>query len=94
MFKFTNAKFIASVVPAVLVACAAAHLLVPEARAEGRVESVPAQSLALAKSDRLQPLVLAPECSSPGWPYYPQSCQFDLRTPAHQARTVRIIALR
>ena len=92
MFKFTTAKFVASVVPAVLVVCAAAHLLVPEARAESQVESASAQSL--AKGDRLQPLVTASECSLHGWPYYEQSCQFDLRSPAHQARTVRIIALR
>jgi len=92
MFKFTNAKFVASVVPAVLIACAAANFIVPEARAESRVERAPAQSL--AKGDRLQPLVMTSECSSRGWPYYEQSCQFDLRTPAHQARAVRIIALR
>jgi hypothetical protein len=92
MFKFSTAKFVASLVPAVLVVCAAAHLLVPEARAESRVEAVPAQSL--AKGDRLQPLAMATECSLQGWPYYEQGCQFDLRSPAHQARTVRIIALR
>jgi hypothetical protein len=92
MFKFTNAKFVASVVPAVLIACAAAHFLVPEARAESQVEAAPAQSL--AKGDPLHPLIMASECSSRGWPYYEQSCQFDLRRPAHQARTVRIIALR
>ena len=90
MFKFTTAKFVASLVPAVLVVCAAAHLLVPEARAESRLEA--AQSL--AKGDRLQPLAMATECSLQGWPYYEQSCQFDLRNPAQQARTIRIIALR
>ncbi len=94
MFKFTTAKFVASLVPAVLVICAAAHLLVPEARAESRVDAAPAQSLAIAKGDRLQPLAVATECALQGWPYYEQSCQFDLRSPAHQARTVRIIALR
>jgi hypothetical protein len=92
MFKFTTAKFVASVGPAVLVACAAANLFVPQARAESQVAGAPAQ--ALAKGDRPDPLVMAPECSSRGWPYYEQSCQFDLRSPAHQARTVRIIALR
>jgi hypothetical protein len=92
MLKFTTAKFVASLVPAVLVVCAAAHLLVPEARAESRVEAVAAQSL--AKGDRLAPITMATECSLHGWPYYEQSCQFDLRSPAHQARAVRIIALR
>jgi hypothetical protein len=33
-------------------------------------------------------------CRSPGWPYYEQSCQFDLRTLDSESRTVRLIALR
>lgn len=91
MFRFTTAKFVASVVPAVLVACATANLVVPQARAESRVDSVPVQPL--AKGDRLQPLVVSSECSSRAWPFYEPRCQFDLRSPAHQARSVRIIAL-
>jgi hypothetical protein len=75
-----------------LLACAAVDFIVPQARAESQVADVPAQSL--AKADRLHPPVMASECSSRGWPYYEQSCQFDLRSPAHQARTVRIIAVR
>jgi hypothetical protein len=91
MRKFTTAKIVAIVVPAVLFAGAAAHFIVPEARAENQVAGVPAPS---AKGDRLRPLAMASECSTRGWPHYEQSCQFDLRGPEHQARTVRIIALR
>jgi hypothetical protein len=32
-------------------------------------------------------------CSALGWPYYEQSCQFDMRRPADDVRTIRIIAL-
>jgi hypothetical protein len=92
MFKFTTAKFVAIVVLAVLVAGMAAYFLVPEARAESQVTGAPAPSH--AEGDRLPAPVMASECSSRGWPHYEKSCQFDLRGPEHQARTVRIIALR
>jgi hypothetical protein len=91
MRKFTTAKIVAIVVPAVLFAGAAAHFIVPDARAESEVAGAPAP---FAKGDHLHPLVMASECSSRGWPHYEQSCQFDLRGLEHQARTVRIIALR
>jgi hypothetical protein len=47
-----------------------------------------------AKGDRLPVLVKGNACSPLGWPHYEQSCQFDRRGSADQARAVRVIALR
>ena len=47
-----------------------------------------------AKADRLSVAVKGTACSSRGWPNYEPSCQFDMRRPANEARTVRVIALR
>ena len=47
-----------------------------------------------AKGDRLPVLVKGTACSPRGWPHYEQSCQFDQRRSADEARTVRVIALR
>ena len=48
----------------------------------------------LAKADRLHVPVKGPACSMYGWPNVEPKCQFDLREPAGEARTVRVIALR
>jgi hypothetical protein len=48
----------------------------------------------LAKADRLPVRPTGAACSSRSWPYYDQDCRFDLRGPATEARTVRVIALR
>jgi len=90
MIKFITAKTVAAMVAAALFAGLAVLFasLAPEARAETQVEG------SFPKSDRLPALEMRAACSLHGWPYYEQSCQFDLRRPAHEARTVRIIALR
>jgi hypothetical protein len=90
MIKFTTAKTVAVMAAAALFAGLAVLFasIAPEARAETQVEG------SLSKSDRLPALEMGAACSSHGWPYYEQSCQFDLRRPAHEVRTVRIIALR
>ncbi len=90
MIKFTTAKTVAAMAAAALLASLAFLFasIVPEARAEARVEG------SFVKADRLPALEMGAACSSREWPYYEQSCKFDLRTPAHEARTVRIIALR
>jgi hypothetical protein len=90
MIKFTATKTVAAMAAAALLAGSAVLFasIAPEARAETQVEG------SLSKSDRLPVLEMGAACSSHGWPYYEQSCQFDLRRPAHEARTVRIIALR
>ncbi len=33
-------------------------------------------------------------CSAHGWPHFEQSCQFDRRNPANEARNARVIILR
>jgi len=65
---------------------------VPDVRAE--IIEKPAVHQLQAKGDRLLVLTKGTACSSHGWPHYEQSCQFDMRRPADQARTVRIVALR
>jgi hypothetical protein len=47
-----------------------------------------------AKGDRLPVLVKGAACSSRAWPNYEPNCQFDMRRPFAEMRTVRIIALR
>ena len=46
------------------------------------------------KVDRLAVVVKGAACSLHGWPHFERSCQFDLRKPDNQARTVRVLALR
>jgi hypothetical protein len=94
MLIFTTAKLLAAVGAAVLVVGLAFLLafITPEARAKTQIEGSVHQSY--AKGDRLPAPVRGAACSSHGWPHYELSCQFDLRRPAHEARTVRIIALR
>jgi len=62
----------------------------PTAEAEPQIDSVQP----LAKVDRLPVRIEGAACSSRGWPYYDQGCRFDLRMPAKEAPTVRVIALR
>jgi hypothetical protein len=94
MIKLTIAKSVVAMVAGALVVGLPALFasVVPEARADTQVESSLHQPD--AKSDRLPAAIVGAACSSQGWPYYAQSCEFDLRRPAHQARTVRILALR
>jgi hypothetical protein len=47
-----------------------------------------------AKGDRLPLLSTGAACSWRAWPNYDRACQFDVRSSAEDARTVRIIALR
>jgi hypothetical protein len=47
-----------------------------------------------AKGDRLPILTQRPACALQSWPYYSQSCQFDLRASSNTPTTVRLIALR
>jgi hypothetical protein len=49
---------------------------------------------ASAKGDRLPLHLKGAACSKHGWPNFEKNCQFDLRNPADEARTVRVIALR
>lgn len=90
MLKSMIAKSVTLAGAAVLVAGFAAFSAsaVPEANARSQVV------LAHAKADRLPLRVRGPACSLRSWPYYDRNCQFDLRRPANEAGTVRLIALR
>ena len=48
----------------------------------------------VARADRLRVPVKGTACSVHAWPNFEPKCQFDLREPAGEARTVRVIALR
>jgi hypothetical protein len=65
---------------------------VMQVRAEATVEV--ATQPTHVKGDRLPVLVRGTACSSLGWPYFEQACQFDMRRSADEARTVRVIVLR
>ena len=52
------------------------------------------RSVPLEKADRFRPPVKGAACSRHGWPAFEPKCQFDIREPADEARTVRVIALR
>ena len=90
----TTAKSVTAMAAAALLAGLAVLFaaIVPEARAETQVDGSLHPSY--AKGDRLPAVEMGAACSAHGWPNYEQSCQFDLRRPAHEARAVRIIALR
>ena len=93
MFKTITANSITAVAAAALAAGLAVCLNVaPEAKAESQVTSALEQPL--AKGDRLTPRVMGAACSSRSWPNYDPGCQFDLRRPADEIRSVRTIALR
>jgi uncharacterized membrane protein len=93
MFKSARANSITAVAAAVVVASLAVFSFsaAQEAYAEPRVTNALQQPL--VKGDRPRnPKGAA--CSALGWPHYEQTCQFDRRMPADEAKTVRIIALR
>lgn len=93
MPKFTNAAGL--VVGAAVLGIAFAAFFAsasPPAKAGPQLASVLHQPL--AEADRRPVHAEDAACSFHGWPYYDQSCRFDLRTPAKEAPTVRVIALR
>ena len=75
-----------------VVATVLLNSVTPEAKAQAPVTS--ALHVPHLKSDRLAAPDKGAACSLLGWPHYERSCQFDLRTPAIEVPTVRIIALR
>ena len=91
MPKFTTASGL--VIGAAVMAIAFAAFFAsdaPTAKADPQIASVPP----LAKADRFPVRIEGAACSSHGWPYYDRGCRFDLRTPAKEAPTVRVISLR
>jgi hypothetical protein len=100
MTKSTTVQRIAAIATAAAVAGVAVVMMpsAPQALTVSRVEGATAPSH--LKADRLPlplplPLpVTGAACSSHSWPNYDQSCQFDLRRPAGEVRTVRVVALK
>jgi hypothetical protein len=94
MFKSITANAITAVATAALAATLTIFLtpgVVPEAKAHSQVTvMLPPPAVA----DRVPAMAKATACSPRGWPYYEQSCLFDLRTLANEVRTVRVIGLR
>ncbi len=91
MFKSIAANAITAVTTAALAATLTVLLMpgvVPEAKAYSQGNVLP------AVADRLPEIARGNACSSRGWPNYEQNCLFDLRTPAKEARPIRIIVLR
>ena len=94
MLKSDTANSIAAIAVAAAVAGVAALLTagVPAAKAEPQVDAALHQPH--AKNELVRALAKGTECSSRGWPHYEQSCLFDLRGAADEARTVRVIVIR
>jgi hypothetical protein len=90
-------KPIARMAAAVLVAGAIAFAITaaPAANDFAPTQTQDAQQPeTVAKADHLRVPVKGAACSVHGWPAFEQKCQFDLREPGGEARTVRVIALR
>jgi hypothetical protein len=94
MIKSVTIKSITAIAALALLAGPAIFFVsvVLEAKAETQVEGALPQPD--AKHDRLSGLATGADCSLRGWPNYEPNCRFDLRRPAQEARTVRVIVLR
>jgi hypothetical protein len=90
--SFVTKSILAIGAAAVLVTAAAfIASVVPEAKAATRVTT--AFNHLNAAGDRPSAAAAGSACSH-SWPNYEQSCQFDLRRPVGEMRTVRVIAVR
>ena len=99
MFKSTTAQSICAVVTAALVAGSAVFLTsaMPEAKADSAMQTKVASPIGGAQQALGAQMPARPTgaaCSSQSWPNYDQSCKFDPRRSAGEARPVRVIALR
>lgn len=79
---------------ATVVAGAIAFAITAAPAAKAAASQVTAPTLLSGMADRFRVPVRGALCSQHGWPNFEPKCQFDSREPAHEARTVRIIALR
>jgi hypothetical protein len=97
MFKPIFSKPIVRMIAAASVATALAFALMasPGANPVGsELQKATAQPDASADTGRLRVPTRGNACSVHGWPNFEPKCQFDLREPAAEARTIRVIALR
>jgi hypothetical protein len=53
-----------------------------------------AQSQTFTANGHLRVPIRGNGCSVHGWPNFEPKCQFDVREPGGQARTIRVIAIR
>jgi hypothetical protein len=93
MFRFFSAQSLMATAAAALVGGLATFMTqgAPSAFAQPGVSS--AVQGAHAKADRLPRRVTGSACSTQSWPSFDQNCQFDLRRPADDVRTVRVVSL-
>ena len=95
MFKIIVSKPIARMVAVASVATVVAFAVMASANPVGsQAQEATAQPGASANTGRLRVPTRGNACSVHGWPNFEPKCQFDLREPAAEARTVRVIALR
>jgi hypothetical protein len=92
----TTSKPIVRMAAAACIASAVAFAItaLPGANAGSQIRASGTESYALANPDRLRVPAKANVCSAHGWPNFEPKCQFDLREPAGEARTIRVIAIR
>jgi hypothetical protein len=93
MLKFTT-QVGAAVGAAVLGIGSAAFFASAAPQAKAGPNIAPVVHQPLAEVDRLPVRAKGAACSSRSWPYYDQDCRFDLRSPAKEARAIRVIDLR
>jgi len=96
---FTSSTISKPIVRMAAAACVAsavafAFTASPGANAGRQIRASGTALYALANADRLNVPAKGNVCSAHGWPNYEPKCQVDLREPAGEARTIRVIALR
>jgi len=94
MSKSSKVRSTVAMAAAVVVAGLAVFLTSGAQSANAAPQMTGALHQPSVKGDRLPRNLKGAACSSRGWPHYEKACQFDLRRPADEAQTVRVIALR
>jgi len=93
MLKSITSSSITASIAAVAVAAAVAGLVVVLTSAAPGASAAPAIDgiqQVQAEGATLSTRTSGSACSSLSWPNYEQSCQFDLRGPAHMVRTIAL----
>ena len=88
MVRMAAAALVAGAIAFAITAAPAANDFAPTQAQDAQQPST------IAMADRLRVPVHGTACSAHAWPNFEPKCQFDLREPGGEARTVRIIALR
>ncbi len=91
MFKPAISIAAAAAIAGVIAFLTTLSLITPGAGAGANSPALPQAS---AKADRLPLAVKGSSCSAHAWPNFDRHCEFDLRAPANDGQTIRIIALR